>query len=105
MVDLPGGEAAALAIHRAFARPVRYTGAGLTNAPLTAVRSHGPASGLMVDDSARQLGFELRKADLPQPPELGDTLAENDGAGPTWEVIEVIDGDEVGAWRVIVRAP
>lgn len=104
MTDLPGGEAAARAIHRAFARPVRYTGAGVVAKSVPAVRTHGAASALYADESARSLAFELWKEDLAATPQRGDILIEADGAGAIWTVEEVIDLDEVDAWRVMVKA-
>lgn len=105
MSDLPGGDAAATAIHRAFAKRVRYTGAGVTGKSLLAVRSHG-AAGLFMEDqqTVRQLSFEIMKADLEGVPGKGDTLVENDGAGASWTVIERGDSDEVDAWLVFVEA-
>jgi hypothetical protein len=102
MTDLPGGDAAARAIHRAHAKLVRFTGAGVTYKSLHAVRGHAPAGFLMNDQTARQLTFEIRKEDLRGNPGEGDTLIENDGAGPIWEVIEWADLDDVDAVRVVV---
>ncbi len=104
MTDLPGGDAAARRIHLRMSKPVRYTMPGHTNLAVRAVRTHGPASPLMDDQSPRQLSFEIRKEDLPARPLQGDTLAENDGAGPSWSVIECVDLDDVDAWRVVVVA-
>lgn len=105
MSDLPGGDAAVSAIHRAFAKRVRYTGAGVTAKSVLAVRSHAPA-GLFMEDqqTVRQLSFEIMKADLSGEPDKGDTLIENDGAGASWTVIELGDSDEVDAWLVFVEA-
>jgi hypothetical protein len=104
MADLPGGDDALARIHRRFAKPVRYTGAGLTYATIWAVRSHGPAGFVMDDQSPRQLTFEIRKADLPGIPNEGDKLVESDGHGKSWSVIEYLDLDDVDAWRVTVKA-
>jgi hypothetical protein len=104
MVDLPGADNAARAIHRAMAKPVRYTGAGVTYKSLWAVRSHGSAGLLMDDQSARQLTFEIRKEDLIGVPDEGDILVESDGHGARWSVIEFLDLDDVDAWRVTVKA-
>lgn len=104
MTDLPGGDAAARAVHRAFAKLVRYTGAGVVSKSLLAVRSHGPAGGLMEDQTPRELSFELRKEDLAGTPREGDILIEANGAGPIWNVIECTDLDDVDAFRVVVAA-
>lgn len=102
MTDLPGGDAAARAIHFAMGKKVRYTGAGVVSKSVVAVRTHGPAGMLMDDQTARELAFELRKEDLAGRPDEGDVLIEKDGAGPIWNVIEVTDLDEVDAFRVVV---
>jgi hypothetical protein len=104
MTDLPGGEAAARAIHQAMAQPVRYTGAGVVSKSIMAIRTHGAAGFMMEDDSARQLAFEIRKEDLAGTPSEGDILIERNGAGPIWTVIECTDLDEVDAFRVLVKA-
>lgn len=103
MTDLPGAEADAAAIHAAFAKWVRYTGAGLASGRILAVRSHLPADQFMGGGSVRQLCFELQKADLPGVPDNGDVLVEADGAGPIYNVIEVTDRDDVDAWVVKVE--
>lgn len=103
MTDLPGGDAAARAIHRAMGKLVRYTGAGVVSKSLFAVRSHGAAGGLMADEGARQLAFEIRKEDLAGTPSEGDILIEGNGAGAIWNVIEFTDLDDVDAFRVMVK--
>ena len=102
MSDLPGGDAAARAIHRAMAKPVRYTMPGHNMLSILAVRTHGAAGVLMQDEGARSLSFEIRKEDLPARPSYGDTLIEGNGAGARWSVVEVVNLDEVDAWRVVV---
>jgi hypothetical protein len=102
VTDLLGGEAAARAIHRAMAKPVRYTMRNHSMLPVLAVRTHGPAGVFMEDQTARQLTFEIRKEDLPGRPVKGNELTEDDGNGVCWRVIEVVDLDDVDAWRVVV---
>lgn len=106
MPDLRGGEAALERIHRRFAVPVRYSLQNHSLLPIMAIRQHKQA-GIFMDDqqNVRQLGFEIRKADLPDIPREGDALSENDGAGPHWNVIEYHDLDEVDAWLVLVDSP
>lgn len=104
MTDLPGGDAAARAIHRAMAKLVRYTGAGVVSKSLYAIRSHGAAGSVFEDEGARQLTFEIRKEDFAGTPSEGDILIENNGAGPIWNVISWIDLDEVDAVKVTVKA-
>lgn len=104
MADFPGADAAARAIHRAFAKLVHYTAAGVPPISVLAVRAHGAAGVLMDDQTARQLSFELRKEDVPAKPREGDGVSENNGAGPHWRVIETLDLDDVDAWRVVVAS-
>lgn len=106
MPDLAGGEEALARIHRRFARPVRYTMLNHAWLEVPAVRQHRAAA-LFMDNqqSVRQLAFEIRKADLPANPNVGDTISENDGEGPDWSVIEVTDLDDVDAWLVYVDSP
>lgn len=104
MTDLPGGDAAARAIHRAMSKLVRYTGAGVVSKSIFAVRSHGAAGFVMEDEGARQLSFEIRKEDLAGTPAEGDILIERNGAGAIWNVIECTDLDEVDAFRVMVKS-
>ncbi len=104
MTDLPGADSAARAIHRAMAKLVRYTGAGVTFKSVWAVRTHGEAGSLMADEGARQLSFEIRKEDLIGKPKEGDILIEGNGVGAIWYVIELLDLDEVDAWRVTVKS-
>lgn len=102
MTDLPGADGAARAIHIAMGKLVRYTGAGVVSKSLYAVRTHGPAGGLMDDQSPRELSFEIRKEDLAGTPAEGDVLIEGNGAGAIWNVIECTDLDDVDAFRVVV---
>jgi hypothetical protein len=104
VTDLPGGDAAARAIHRAMGKLVRYTGAGVVSKSLYAVRTHGAAGMLMDDQSPRELTFEIRKEDLIGTPREGDILIERNGAGAIWNVIEFADLDDVDAFRVTVKS-
>ena len=104
MTDLPGGDAAARAIHNAMGKLVHYTGAGVVSKSVVAVRTHGAAGGLYSDESPRSLSFEIRKEDLAGIPKRGDVLIEGNGAGAIWTVAEYIDLDDVDAFRVSVQA-
>lgn len=104
MTDLPGGDAAARAIHNAMGKLVRYTGAGVVSKSLVAVRTHGAAGSLYADESARSLTFEIRKEDLEGTPREGDILIEGNGAGAIWNVIALVDVDDVDAFRVTVKS-
>lgn len=106
MADLAGGEGALARIHARFAKPVRYSMVNHADLPISAVRQHRAAGVFMEhQQNVRQLGFEIRKADLPAKPDIDDTISENDGAGPDWAVVEVVDLDEVDAWLCYVDSP
>jgi hypothetical protein len=110
MPDLAGGEAALARIHARFAKPVRYSMLNHADLPIMAVRQHRPAfsyGGAFMDhqQNVNKLGFEIRKADLPAKPDIDDTISENDGDGPDWAVVEVVDLDEVDAWLCYVDSP
>lgn len=98
MSSMPGGDDAAAAIHAAFAKPVRYTGAGLLNARVPAVRSGRTGAGFQGPTT-----FEVRKDALAADPAKGDTLVEKDGAGARWQVFEITSLDDVDAWRLGVE--
>jgi len=101
---LPGGAAALADIHAAFAAPVRYTGAGLSAGQVQAVRSDRPADSFQgPGGTLREVGFEIRAAQLPQEPDKGDELVENDGSGPAWRVVDITRRDDVDAWHLIVE--
>jgi len=104
VTDLPGGDAAARAIHNAMGKLVRYTGAGVVSKSLVAVRTHGAAGSLYADESARSLTFEIRKEDLEGTPREGDILIEGNGVGAIWNVIALVDIDDVDAFRVTVKS-
>ncbi|MGD9470617.1 MAG: hypothetical protein AB7G24_00800 [Novosphingobium sp.] len=104
MSGIPGASAELAAIHTAFAAAVKYTGAGLTNATVAAVRSEGPADAFQGPGStAREVAFEVLKAALPSAPGKGDAIVEGDGAGQAWEVIDITDRDDVNAWHLIAE--
>ena len=104
MSDFPGADAAAHEIHAEFALPIRYTGAGVTNKALDAVKANSPAAVFQgAGSTARQTSFEILCADLPQRPGRRDLIVENDGTGRRWSVIDVTDRDDVNAWVVLVE--
>lgn len=97
-------EAEALAdIAGAFAMRVRYTGAGLADGEIDAVKSddaaaafQGPGEGL------RTISFEVAQAALPQRPRKTDTLVEVD-SGAAWKVNDITRRDDLAAWLLIVE--
>jgi hypothetical protein len=100
-----GAEAAA-EIHAAYAEdePVRYTGAGLTNEPLAAVKYDVPAEAFQgPGNTLRQVTFEILQAALPQDPAKGNMIVENDGSGQGWRVNDITRRDDVFAWHLVVE--
>lgn len=89
------------AIHTAFARPVTFTGGGVTNAAIGAVLSVKPAPAFLgPGQTIRQRTYEIRKADVAQQPVKGATLVDE---GTSWRVIEVTDRADVEAWLLGVE--
>jgi hypothetical protein len=98
---LPGETAALAAIRSAYGEPVAYTGAGVVEAPLTAVRSEVPADEFQGwAGKARRVSFEIAQADLPEQPRKNDVIAY---AGGDWRVIDVNRRDDVEAWVLFVE--
>ncbi len=94
-------------VHAAFAepQPVRYTGAGLADAPLSAVKSEVPASDFQGPGAGtlRKVSFEVPIAALPGRPRKGNRLVEDDGAGEAWTVNQAERRADIGAWVLIVE--
>jgi hypothetical protein len=102
----PQDAAGLAAIHAAFAedQPVRYTGAGLVNAPLVVVKRDEPAADYMGEgNTLRRVSFEVQKADLPADPDKGDEITEADGQGTAWRVNDLTPRDDIGAWVLVVE--
>ena len=94
-------------IHRAFADPIIYTGAGLDNAAITGTKCNEAAGSFQgAGATARHIWFEVRKVDLPEEPGLRDTIVHTDpmtGKTTTWGVIDVASRDDIGAWELSVE--
>jgi hypothetical protein len=98
--------AAAASIHATFAAelPVRYTGAGLINQPVQAVKSDTSAEPFQgAGNTLRQISFEIQQAALPGEPGKGNGIVEDDGAGQAWLVNDVTRRDDIGAWILVVE--
>lgn len=101
MTGVPDGSAEAAAIHAEFAVPVRYTGAGLTDAPVDAVPIDVAADPFMgAGSSARTHIYEIREGVFIDNPVNGDTIV--DGAD-TWRVIDVTRRRDIDAWHLTVE--
>lgn len=85
------------AIHAEFATPVRYTGAGLTDAEIAAVESDTAAADFMGPGrTLRQTAFEIPESALPLRPAKGNTIVHPDGT--TWSVDDITWRRDIGAW-------
>lgn len=88
-------------IHAAFADTVTYSGAGLTNAPIAAVKSDIAAEAFQgPGNTLREVSFEVLKSALPQAPAKGNTIVHD---GTAWKVNEIRSRDDVAAWTLIVE--
>lgn len=77
-----------------------YTGAGLTAAPILAIRSDVPA--LDFDGAGktlRKITYEIAQADLPERPDKTNTFQHR---GHDWKVEDVTKRDDIGKWELIV---
>jgi hypothetical protein len=102
MTNVPGADADAIAIHNAFSKVVQYTGAGLTAANISAVKSDQPADPFQgAGSSARMIKFEILKAVFSADPDKGNEIVE--ASGLNWSVIDITDRDDIGAWDLIVE--
>lgn len=102
----PAAANAAAAIHAAFREelPVRYTGAGVTNRSVAAVKVDIAADSFQgPGKTLRQISFEVQQCALPEPPGKGNRIVELDGDGTVWRVIDITRRDDVGAWVLIVE--
>lgn len=97
---------AAPTLHRTFADPISYTGAGLDEGKITGIKRDVPADAFQGPGStARHISFEIQKSDLPQRPAKGDIIVHVDpmtGATDSWRVIDRVSND-VGAWVLSVE--
>jgi hypothetical protein len=87
---------ALLAIHRTFEQPVTWQQQGEADLACTAILFHGGESEF---STVRRRGYEVPVTALPFKPKNGDIVIDSSTA---WRVIEVINYDEVSAWRVFV---
>lgn len=93
----------ARAIRAEFGDPVRYTGAGLVDAPIDdVVFSDVPADSFIgAGATARHVSFELDFVALPDTPDKGDVIAHETGR---WSVIDVALRRDVHGWVLSVEA-
>lgn len=103
MVDIPGGDADLAAIHAEFAASVNYTGSGLVDEPLDAVKIEIAADTFQgPGDSLREIVFEILFSAFAGTPSKGDELVDEDSAA--WRVIEVTRRGDISAWHLGVEA-
>lgn len=104
MTNIPGADGAAARLHARMAKPVTYTGAGLTGGSVAAIKSDVAAASFQGNgESLREVSFEIRKAALPEEPGEGDLITESNGAGRIWSVIDIAERDDVDAWKLTVE--
>lgn len=104
MTNIPGADGAAARLHDRMAKPVAYTGTGLTGGVVKAVKSDEAAQSFHEHgETLREVSFEIRKAALTGNPEEGDLIAEDSGAGRIWSVNDIAERDDVDAWKLTVE--
>ena len=93
--------AAAASIHAAFAEPILYSGAGLSDAEITAVPSDLAAPAFEgAGSTLRTLTFEIPKSLLPLRPRKGDQIRWNSDA---YIVDDITERTDVFAWVLGVQ--
>jgi hypothetical protein len=88
-------------IDKTFKVDIRYTGAGVTDQPMTAIRADYEAPAR--DNGSRTLRnivFEIQQADLPERPSGKDTFTVGTAR---WRVQTVERRDDIGKWEVGAR--
>lgn len=102
---IPGGsawQAAGQTIFNAFAdpEPIIYTGAGLVEQPLRAVRSDWQAPAFAgAGETLRKITYEIQKQLLPGEPTKRNTFTHR---GMRWSVEDITNRDDVDAWELVV---
>lgn len=92
--------AALAAISAMFAEPIIYTGAGLIEEPIVAIKSDAPAGGFNGRGATlRQISFEVAQVLLPSQPEKRDMIQHK---GSLWRVTDITRRDDVAAWELVV---
>ncbi len=98
-----GHEAAALAAIRAvYARPVHYTGAGVVDQEMMAIKSDTAASPFQgLEGRSREVNFEIARLALPGEPDKQNLIV--DGDGRRWSVIDIDERLDIAAWVMFVE--
>lgn len=90
------------AIRATYGAPVRYTGAGLADEPVTAIRSDMMAAAYEgAEGRPGSISFEIDKSALPEQPRKKNTIIE--ASGKRWSVIDRGENTEVDAWVLYVE--
>ena len=91
---------AGAAIDKTFGVEIIYTGAGLTGAPITAIKQDSAASSFLgPGDTLRRITYEVDQADLPQAPTKKNTFVHG---GIRWQVDDITKRDDIGKWELVV---
>lgn len=95
-------ETAALAAMRdVLGEEVRYSGAGLSDDPVIAIRSDVPADEFQGPGAtARRVSYEIARSALPQRPGKSDLIVDGDDQ---WRVNDVTERRDVDAWVLTVE--
>lgn len=95
------------AIRAAFGIPVSYTGAGLSAAPLRAIKADVAAPDFQgAGQTLRRISFEVAASDLPLRPGAGNVIVERPGepGERRWRVIDAEFDSATCAWTVNAEA-
>jgi len=99
---LPHEAAALAAIRGLYGTEVRYTGEGLTDEPVVAIRTDEPATNYQgLEGRAARTSFEIQFSDLPAEPRKGNIIVEADGS--RWSVNDKDPHADVAAWVLTVE--
>lgn len=99
---LPHEVAGQAAIKAVYGATIAYTGAGLIDGSVIAIRSDmrgAPFQGF--DGKSNRLSFEIDKVELPDEPDKYDLIVE--ASGERWSVIDIDDRSDVDAWVLSVE--
>lgn len=91
---------AGAAIDKTFGVEIIYTGAGLTNKAIIAIKQDTAAQPFVgPGDTLRRITYEVHQADLPQEPTKRNTFVHD---GIRWQVDDITKRDDIGKWELVV---
>jgi hypothetical protein len=93
----PAEVTAQAAIRAQYGAPVAYTGAGLADDTVTAIRTDAIAAQYQGFEGApTRISFEIDKEALPERPRVSNRIVE--GGGSAWSVIDVDFQAGINSW-------